>query len=299
VPRDPGPDPFEFCAVSILIEQGDSHVNFVLHPTDLSEASLVAFHHALAVAIRRGAQFTLLHAVGRRVTDNWVDFPSVRQTLARWRASGTTEELEDRIRRSSISKVEVPVRDPVAACTEYTGSHPVDMLVLATEGRSGLSRLIRPSRAERLARESRLFTLFVPSGGRSFVDGASGEVSLQRILLPVDPGTDPRPAMLRAVQSAALVEDPSLEITLLHVHDGSDDEIPSAEAPQLPYCKWNVEVRSSEDVAGTILGAAEDLSADAIFMSTSWQKPGRGRREGGVTEAVLQGASCPLAAVPV
>ena len=285
--------------MSILIDQGEGPVNFVLHPTDLSEASLVAFHHALAIAIRRAAQFTLLHAVGRRATDNWVDFPSVRQTLARWRQAGTTEELEDRIRRSSVSKLESPVRDPVAACTEYTGSHPVDMVVLATEGRSGLSRLIRASRAERLARESRVFTLFVPSGGRPFVDADTGQVSLRRILLPVDPGTDPRPAMLRAVQSAALLDDPSLEITLLHVHTGDAEEAPSTEAPELPYCKWTVQVRRSDDIVGTILGAAEEMLADAIFMSTSWQKSGLRRRQGGITEAVLQAAPCPLAAVPV
>ena len=91
--------------LSVLIDTNDVRVNFVLHPTDLSQASLIAFHHALAVAIRRGAQFTLLHAVGRRSTDSWVDFPAVRDTLARWRAFGTTEALEDKIRRSSVSKI--------------------------------------------------------------------------------------------------------------------------------------------------------------------------------------------------
>jgi nucleotide-binding universal stress UspA family protein len=285
--------------MSILIEPTEGPVNFVLHPTDLSEASLTAFHHALAFAIRRGAQFTLLHAVGRRETDSWVDFPSVRDTLARWRESGTTQALEDKIRRSSISKVELPIRDPVAACRDYTGRHPVDMIVLATEGRSGLSRLIRASRAERLARESRLFTLFVPAEGRSFVDPETGEVSLRRILLPIDPATDPRPAMLRAVQSAALLEDPSLEITLLHVHTGDADNTPVTDAPQLPFCQWKVVVRRSDDVAGEILRAAEDITADAIYMSTSWQKPAIGRRDLGVTEAVLEKAGCPVAAVPV
>jgi nucleotide-binding universal stress UspA family protein len=285
--------------MSILIESKDGPVNFVLHPTDLSEASLTAFHHALAIAIRRGAQFTLLHAVGRRTTDNWVDFPSVRDTLARWREFGSTEALEESIRRSSVSKLEVPVRDPVAACREYVDRNPVDMLVVATEGRSGLSRLIRASRAERLARESRLYTLFVPAEGRPFVDGESGAVTLRRILLPVDPATDPRPAMLRAVQSAALLDDPSLEITLLHVHTGDAEETPVTDAPQLPFCQWKVVVRRGDDVAGEILATAEEMSADAIYMSTAWQKPGLGRSARGVTEAVLETAGCPVAAVPV
>jgi len=285
--------------VRVLIESGDGPVNFVLHPTDLSEASLTAFHHALAIAIRRSARFTLLHAMGRRATDDWADFPSVRDTLARWRQSGATDDLEDKIRRSIVDKREVPVRDPVVACRDYAETHPVDMIVLATEGRTRLSRLLRPSRAERLARELRLFTLFVPAGARPFVDAESGEVTLRRILVPIDPQTDPRPAMLRAVQAAALLDDPSLEITLLHVHTGDGEETPSTEAPQLPFCKWHVVVRRSEDVVGEILGAAEVGAADAIYMSTSWHRPGLTRRDGSVTEAVLEQAGCPVAAVPV
>ncbi|MDH3207402.1 MAG: universal stress protein [Gemmatimonadota bacterium] len=285
--------------MSILIESADGPVNFVLHPTDLSEASLTAFHHALAIAIRRGAQFTLLHAVGRRSTDSWADFPSVRHTLARWREFGTTQALEEKIRRSTVSKLEIPIRDPVAACRDYTTRNPVDMIVLATEGRSGLSRLISASPAERLARESRLFTLFVPAEGRPFVDGDTGEVTLRRILVPIAPATDPRPAMLRAVQAAALVDDPSLEITLLHVHTGSAEETPVTDAPQLPFCQWKVVVRRSDDVVAEILSVAEETASDAIYMSTSWQKPGVGRRAAGVTEGVLANAACPVAAIPV
>ena len=282
--------------MSILIKKEESRVNFVLHPTDLSKASLGAFHHALAIAIRRGAQFTLLHAVGRRSTDSWVDFPAVRDTLARWRLSGTTTALEEQIRRSSVNKVELQIRDPVVACKDYVDRHRVDMVVIATEGRSDLSRLVRASRAERLARETRLFTLFVPFGGRSFVSGETGEVTLRRILVPVDPATDPRPAMLRAVRSAALLNDPSLEITLLHV--GGAEETPMTNVPQLPFCRWNV-VRRSGNVVEQILDLAAEITADAIYMSTSWRRPGVGRQKGGVTESVINRAPCPVAAVPV
>lgn len=282
--------------MSILTEASDLPVDSVLHPTDLSQASLMAFHHALAIAIHRGAQFTLLHATGGRSTDSWADFPGVRDTLARWRAAGTTASLEEKIRRTSVSKIDVDVRDPVAACERYIDRHAVDMLVLATAGRSGIPRLVRPSLAEKLARRSRLFTLFVPTGGRPFVSGDTGEVTLRRILIPMDPATDPRPAMLRAVRSAALLDDRSLEITLLHVGDGEETSVP--DVPQLPFCKWNA-VRKSGDVTEQILGVAEDITADAIYMSTSWRKPGLGRAAGGVTEAVLAGALCPVATIPI
>ena len=268
----------------------------MLHPTDRSEASLSAFFHALAITAHRGAELTVLHSRGRRATDAWEGYPGVRETLARWRGSGTTAAIEDKIRQSRIHKHEVDTRDPVAAALTHIERNRIDAIVMATEGRSGLARLVQPSRAEKLARQSRLFTVFVPHGCRPFVDGNSGEVTLRKILLPMDPETDARPAMVRALRSAELLRDPDLEITLLHVGEG--DEVDVAELPQLPFCRWSA-VRRSGDPAEQILALADALSADAIFMSTSWSKPSLGRSEGGVTEAVLHEAPCPVAAVPV
>jgi len=278
-------------------------VDFVLHPTDLSEASERAFHHALAVAIRASAQFTLLHAVGRRSTDNWPDFPSVRSKLADWASAGSMDDVGSRAKRSSVSKIEVEIRDRVAACLEYIERHSVDMIVLATADRNRLTRLLRASRAERLARESGVFTLFVPEGGSYFVNAETGAVDLQRILVPVDPGTDPRPAMIRAVSMAVLLDDPSVEITLLHVGEdeaGVDDGAAPVieDLPKLPFCKWSAETRSG-DPAEEIIASAEELPADAIFMSTQWSRSSFGRGGGDVTERVVAAAICPVAAVPV
>lgn len=282
--------------MSLLYETGEPPIEFVLHPTDLSRASERAFDHALAIAIRNGCECTLLHAVGRRATDNWPDFPSVRSKLARWRAAGTLEGLGARARDARVNKVEVEIRNPVEASKWYIERHGVDMIVTATEGRAGLARLLRSSTAERLARETRILTLFVPSAGRTFVDGDTGAVTLRRILVPVDSATDPRPAMLRAVRSAALLEDPSLEITLLHIRDGGDSG--RVDVPELPYCRWNVLQRQG-GVVEEILAVADEIEADAIYMSTTWSKAGFGKVEGGVTEGVLAGASCPVATVPV
>ena len=56
----------------------------VFHPSDFSEASEVAFAHALRMALMAGAKLSTLH-----VTDNanveWQDFPGVRDTLERWK----------------------------------------------------------------------------------------------------------------------------------------------------------------------------------------------------------------------
>lgn len=59
-------------------------IDTILHPTDFSQASLVAFHHALKAALIAQAQLTLLH-VATGESGELMDFPGVRDTLARWR----------------------------------------------------------------------------------------------------------------------------------------------------------------------------------------------------------------------
>ena len=279
--------------VTILHEPDQAPVEFVLHPTDLSAASERAFYHALAIAIRLGSRFSLLHSARGRADEG--DFPGVRATLAKWKEAGHRDELRAGGRRPRIEKLMMPGKDPVVAVKGYVARNPVDLLVTATAGRSGLARILKPSTAQRMAREPRLPTLFVPAEGRDFVDGDTGRVTLRRILLPMDPETDASPAMLRAVRSAALLEDPSLEITLLHITDGT---VPRAvEAPQLPYCRWTAVERPGKVVEG-ILSAAEEFQSDAIYMATTWSKGGFGREEGDVTEQVVAGAPCPVMAVP-
>ena len=60
----------------------------ICHPSDFSEASEVAFAHALKLALVSAAELQIIH-VSRHVTTDeadvhWTNFPGVRQTLARW-----------------------------------------------------------------------------------------------------------------------------------------------------------------------------------------------------------------------
>lgn len=268
-------------------------VEFILHPTDLSAASERAFHHALAIALRLGSRFSLLHSARKPADEG--DLPGVRATLARWKEAGHRTELAPGRKPPRIDKLMMPGKDPVAAVKGYVARHPVDMLVTATEGRTGLARILKPSTAQRMARETMLPTLFVPAEGRTFVDGDTGRVTLRRILLPIDPDTDPGPAMLRAVRSAALLEDPSLEITLLHITDGMEPRV--VETPELPYCRWFAVERPGKVVDG-ILAAAEEFDSDAIYMATMWGERAFARGESDVTEQVVAEAPCPVMAVP-
>ena len=58
-------------------------VKSIFHPSDFSEASELAFAHALAIALLRKTQLIIMHA-RRGKSEDWSQFPAVRKTLARW-----------------------------------------------------------------------------------------------------------------------------------------------------------------------------------------------------------------------
>ena len=58
-------------------------IDSILHPSDFSAASEVAFAHALKAALIAKSQLTVMH-VSPSMTAEWTDFPGVRETLARW-----------------------------------------------------------------------------------------------------------------------------------------------------------------------------------------------------------------------
>ena len=57
-------------------------IDRILHPSDFSTASELAFVHALKVALITKSQLTVMH-VSPSMTAEWTDFPGVRETLTR------------------------------------------------------------------------------------------------------------------------------------------------------------------------------------------------------------------------
>jgi len=60
-----------------------SAIYSVFHPTDFSDASMLAFAHALKIALSIQGKLDILHVDTQNQAD-WEDFPGVRQMLERW-----------------------------------------------------------------------------------------------------------------------------------------------------------------------------------------------------------------------
>ena len=161
----------------------------VLHPTDFSEASELAFAHALKLTLLLGTNFTIFHSRDRDDKANkWHLFPSVLSTLVRWGIiregipqSAVFDELGIK-----IEKVDIRGLSPMGEIFNYAESNPVDLIVLATHTHECLDWCIQGDDIEKVVRLLAKDTLFVPEGVRGFVSLQDGNVSLKNILIPVD-----------------------------------------------------------------------------------------------------------------
>ena len=271
-------------------------VNSVLHPTDLSPASQNAFAHALAISLLRKTKFTILHV--SESNNGRAAFPSVRNTLEQWGLLGKGSFRSDVYDKLAIKVEKVDLgfsSKPAAVILNYIKRHPTDLIVLATEGRTGLPGWLQPSIAERIATKSKMMTLFVNDAENGFVSINDGDLSLHRMLIPIDFNPSPIAAIEYAARAAKLMIDP-VEIILFHVSDST--ETPTVEIPEVPSCSWKTINRSGK-VVEEITKAANEYAIDLIVMATEGHEGFLDTLRGSVTEQVLRQVSCPVLAIPV
>jgi nucleotide-binding universal stress UspA family protein len=272
-------------------------VNSVFHPSDFSDASELAFAHALAIALLRRTEFTVFHTDRTGVSvDGWGRYPAIRKTLERW---GSLPEGSPRaavFEKLGIRAQKVGTRNisATSAIVEYLDSNPAELIVLATRGSEGMPSWLDMSVAEKIVRETESMTLFVPKSCRGFVSPDTGSISLQRILVAVGDEPHANAAIAFACRAARLAGDGGVEICLLHV---GTSEFPEVELESDPAWQIHKVIRDG-DVVDVIVEEAQEGPADLIVMTT------RGRRgflealRGSTTEQVLRRSPCPLLAVP-
>ena len=274
-------------------------IKSILHPTDFTDASEKAFAHALAIALLRQTEFTILN-VGNNKSDEsgWKQFPAVRKTLERWDLLKKGSQKGDVFEQLGVSVIKVATTgtNTTSAIIKYIENNPIDLVVLTTEGREGLPRWINRSKAEAISQASRTITLFIPEQGKSFIQLDSGDISMQKILVPVDHQPSPHAAIVYATRAAqALGVGNTVEIILLHV--GEDDTVFDLSLTEDPAWEFKKVIRSGDPVE-EIISAANQFDADVILMATAGHEGVLDVLRGSTTEQIVRNAPCPLAAIP-
>ena len=278
------------------IGPGFSIIESVLHPTDFSESSLVAFHHALKAAMSARSKLTLLH-VSKDTNSQWADFPGIRETLERWGVlpKGSPKSAVADI-GVAASKVLANEGDPVEAVLRYLEEHPADLIVLATSQRGGPVRWLGKSVSTPVTYKAGQMTLLIPGNTRGFVSSTDGSAKLNNILIPIARTPRPEPALNAAARFVRKFNCAEGTFTVLHV--GESNTMPALRFPEVAGWTWKKELRTGDVIEG-IVKTARGLEADLIVMSTDGRNGFLDGLRGSHSERVLRNCAAPLLTIPV
>jgi nucleotide-binding universal stress UspA family protein len=142
-----------------VMDQGGVAMEFrhILAPTDFSEYSKKAVASALALAKKFGAKLTILHVIEPPPypIDGYVP-PSLSTTFLEDLERQASQELAQIVPEAEAVNVEVArlvaLGTPSGKIIETAEAEQVDLIVMATAGRTGFSRLLLGSVAERIVR---------------------------------------------------------------------------------------------------------------------------------------------------
>jgi nucleotide-binding universal stress UspA family protein len=272
----------------------------IFHPSDFTEASEVAFAHALKLALETKAEFEIAHVEPHHSSKesdfHWTDFPGVRATLVRWGILPTGAARGDVAKTGmEVEKIILDGTNPVESMMKYCQRHPPDFLVLATHQRDGLGHWLHREIAEPLARRSHAMTLFVPQDGSGFISLENGKVTLRRILIPVAHEPGAQTALDGASFLAGVLGGSAVEFRLLHVD--AEGVMPTLRRPDRPDWKWE-ERMVRGDVVDQILQEERVWLPDLMVLATQGHRNFLDVLRGSTTERVVRGARCPVLAIP-
>jgi nucleotide-binding universal stress UspA family protein len=130
----------------------------IVCPTDFSEAAAPAERQAVALARPLGAEIVLLHVATEsplwRETLGTAQVREVFEAQRRWVADALAERVVALAGQGVSARAVVKVGVPWEQIVRVAADEDADMIVMGTQGRTGLDRLLLGSVAERVVRRA-------------------------------------------------------------------------------------------------------------------------------------------------
>jgi nucleotide-binding universal stress UspA family protein len=140
----------------------------LLVPLDGSKLAEVAIPDAVALAEATGAELTLLHVVSSISdivqTDGYPLHVDEQYESRRAQALEYLDVVRHRLGARNVAlHVAVEMGSPADVILEYVRGHAIDLVVMATHGRSGVKRWVFGSVADKVLRGASGLVLLVPA----------------------------------------------------------------------------------------------------------------------------------------
>jgi nucleotide-binding universal stress UspA family protein len=157
-------------------------VRRVLAPVDFSDASETAIQHAKEIAFTYGAEIDLLHVVEEPFYP-----PEYGLGSPAFPSKEVLENVEKQLGDLAREKIgyehvmiEAQTGTPARKILEYVDENEIDLVVIATHGRSGIDRVLLGSVAERVLRQSPKPVFVVKPDRKSLVSPTAAEAASAR-----------------------------------------------------------------------------------------------------------------------
>ena len=142
----------------------------ILVPTDFSKASNAALQYGMAIAERTGAKLHMLHIVrlpvaSPRPTTPWISLEKQLHLQVDLAQQQMAREFPAEWAKNRQTSTQAIVGFEVEEIVTYANKHEVDLTIIGTHGRTGLSHFLLGSVAEKVVRLSRcpVMTVRAPS----------------------------------------------------------------------------------------------------------------------------------------
>ncbi len=288
----------------------------ILVPLDGSELAEVALPYAEELAGRLGSEITLVHVY--ETAD--AQYERMHQAYIQKMVEATKQGAERFLAKSKAKRVKVKpallVGHAAEEIVDYADKENADLIIIATHGRSGISRWVLGSVATKvLSAAKRPVALIRAEGVR---DSAGEKGMIKKALVPLD-GSRESEAVIPYVEE--LASGLEAEVVLLHVTAPAYPVyIMPTEPVQIPFSEEEVQLLRSkaeaylEDVGSALKGkgintklevrfggsadeiikVADEVGADLVAMSTHGRSGISRWAFGSTADRVLHAGNTPI-----
>lgn len=271
--------------------------NKVIVPLDGSPLAEVALPYAEEVAGKLGTKITLLTVMSSEEAEEYQNHQSYITRIADNTRRHVSKYVENPASKDIVVEAVTRSGNAAGGILNFTEKGYPSLIIMATHGRSGLSRWAVGSIADKIVRSTSLQPVMLIRAHGAHPDIRAKRI-LKRVLVPLDGSTESEAVIPFITEIARSLQ---MEITLLRVIPKSGNSQTDVETYLQNWCEqFNQEELTADfcmqtgAAADEIIDLADTLASDLVAMSTRGQTATSLWALGSVAHKVLLGGNTPL-----
>ncbi len=270
----------------------------ILIPCDFSRAAEEAFHFAMKIVGNNQGEIHLLYVIDSSLVNNTASelahVATFNGVFMQKMEAQLQEKLEALKTKYNADHISVSLSMELGLLPQkiehYIKEEKIDVVVMGTNGASGLKEIFVGSNTEKVVRRAKVPVVAVPMG--------SSTETITNIVFPVDPAEDPSNYLkeLRFIQNLFKSRLQILWINTPNIFKSDAEALSDLKefAEEYHLRDYKLNVRSDHTEQEGILRFAAGMEGALIFMPTHGRAGLAHWLTGSITENVVNHVECPV-----